>query len=214
MAAKQPQYRDGGMFGAVTASPPPQFQLARQILRIARLVDPHLDGAAKVVEGLHATVVEPVVDWAVDMHTASPGHMRDHSEGMAGALGTVVLAVIMPGEGAVVEALPAFEEGAFSIIDWSGYPTGMARPTGPMRIISGSEYKLARETATAANREIIQNFGLEGSGYHIHELQPVKFGGSPTDVANKVFIPWEEHVGPGGVHPQFWDPLLKWTLEN
>jgi RHS repeat-associated protein len=212
LGPKQPIYRDGGMFGEVSASPPPPFLLARQIVAVARILDPQFDGALKFVEGIHATVVEPVIDWAADMHTASPGRMRDHSEAMAGAMGAVVLAVIMPGEAAAVEAVPAFEEGAFSIIDWSGYPAGMARPAGPFRVISGAEYDAAREAATTANRQIIKEFSAQGSGYHIHELQPVKFGGSPTDMANKVFMPWQEHIGVGGVHPEFWDPLLDWTL--
>jgi hypothetical protein len=44
----------------------------------------------------------PVKDWAVDMH--GDGRHRDHSEAMSGALGTVVLTAIMPGEGGIVEA--------------------------------------------------------------------------------------------------------------
>jgi hypothetical protein len=45
---------------------------------------------------------------------------------------------------------------------------------------------------------------------HIHEIQPVKFGGSPTDPANKMLLPAAEHVGPGGVHAQFWTPLQQY----
>ena len=163
------------------------------------------------------TIYEPTNDWITDMGDGD-GRMRDHSEAMVGGLGSLVLIAIMPEEGVVADGVvsvaesAAFKEGSFSIIDWSGYPAGMARPTGPMRIIGGAEYDVARKAANAVNAEIIESAGLQGSGYHIHELQPVKFGGSPTDMANKVFIPWQDHVGPGGVHPEFWTPLLKWTL--
>ena len=203
-----PIYRDGSGW-TIAATPPPRFQAARQALAIARVLDPRLDGAIGFVEGLDAQVVEPVKDWVTDM--SDGGRMRDHSEAMTGALGTVVLAAIMPGEAAAVEAVPAFGEGAFSIIDWSGYPAGMPRPTGPMRVLVGDEYAAARATANDMNAGIRAANGLEESGLHIHEIQPVKFGGSPTDMANKMLLPAAEHTGPGGVHPQFWTPLLQWV---
>ena len=53
------------------------------------------------VRGLYDGVVVPVKDWAIDMHGNGPH--RDHSEAMSGALGTVVLMAIMPGEGSVIE---------------------------------------------------------------------------------------------------------------
>jgi hypothetical protein len=111
---------------------------------------------------------------------------------------------------AAVEA-PTLAEGSFSIIDWRGYPEGMPRPTGPMRVISGEEYKAAREATNAANATIRAGNGLEGSGYDIHEIQPVQFGGSPTDMANKMLLSQPEHTGPFGVHEQFWKPLLRWV---
>ena len=86
----------------------------------------------------------------------------------------------------------------------------MPRPTGPMRIISGEEYLVARAAADKANAAILTKGGLQGSGYHIHEIQPIQFGGSPTDPANKVFLPAGEHIGRGGVHQQFWTPLRQW----
>lgn len=45
---------------------------------------------------------------------------------------------------------------------------------------------------------------------HVHEIAPVKFGGSPTDPGNKVLLTAGEHVGRGGVHARFWTPLLRW----
>ena len=52
---------------------------------------------------------------------------------------------------------------------------------------------------------------LASQGWTLHEIQPVKFGGSPTDMANKMLLPTAEHIGPDGVHPQFWQPLLQWV---
>jgi hypothetical protein len=108
----------------------------------------------------------------------------------------------------VAEAAPTFAEGSFSVIDWTGYPASIPRPTGPLRVLTGEEYAAARALANETNAGIREANGLEGSGLHIHEIQPVKFGGSPTDMANKMLLP-ADHIGPNGVHPQFWTPLLK-----
>jgi len=111
----------------------------------------------------------------------------------------------------VARAAATFEEGSFSIVDWTGYPAGMPRPTGPVRVLAGEEYAAARALANETNAGIRAANGLEGTGLHIHEIQPVKFGGSPTDPANKMLLPAAQHIGPGGVHPQFWTPLLRWV---
>jgi filamentous hemagglutinin len=104
-----------------------------------------------------------------------------------------------------------YAEGSFSVIDWTGYPEGMPRPDGALRVLSGDEYAAARALANETNAGIRAANGLEGSGLQIHEIQPVKFGGSPTDMANKMLLPTAEHIGPDGVHPQFWQPLLQWV---
>jgi filamentous hemagglutinin len=105
-----------------------------------------------------------------------------------------------------------FEEGSFSIIDWTGYPVGMPKPTGPVRVLTGQEYAAARALANETNAAIRAANQLEGSGLHIHEVKPIKFGGSPTDLTNKILIPAAEHTGPRGVHQQFWTPLLRWVM--
>jgi Pretoxin HINT domain len=107
------------------------------------------------------------------------------------------------------EASPTSPEGSFSIVDWTGYPAGMPRPTGPFRVLTGEDYAAARALANETNATIRAENGLEESGMHIHEIQPVKFGGSPTDMANKMLLPAADHIGPNGVHPRFWTPLLK-----
>ncbi len=147
-----------------------------------------------------ATAVEPVYaatsDWVADMGDGD-GRMRDHSEAMTSALGGAALPFIMPG-GALPQRQSRPLKKALSRLS-IGVGTLRACRDRPGRCASSAEMNtnLVREAATAANREIIENFGLQGSGYHIHELQPVKFGGSPTDLANKVFMLWEDHVGPG-----------------
>jgi RHS repeat-associated protein len=113
--------------------------------------------------------------------------------------------------GAAESAAGEIGEGSFSITNWSGYPAGMARPVGPVRIIAGEEYAAARAAADETNAAIRAAYDLEGTGLHIHEIQPVKFGGSPIDPANKMLLPAGEHIGPNGVHPKFWTPLQRWA---
>ena len=84
-------------------------------------------------------------------------------------------------------------EGSFSIFDWSGYPVGVPKPEGPFRLLEGAEYETARDTANVANSAIRRQEGLVGQQVDIHEIKPVKFGGSPTDLANKVILPRDLH---------------------
>lgn len=83
---------------------------------------------------------------------------------------------------------PNYPPGTFSIRDWSGYPQGPApQPSGPFRLLNGVEYEQARKAADQANRMMHgENPALDG--LRIHEIQPVKFGGSPTDPANKIAL--------------------------
>ena len=86
--------------------------------------------------------------------------------------------------------------GEFSIIDWSGYPAGLSRPTGPFRLLSGAELAEARAAANAANAAIRDELPLwTKAGLEWHEIQPVKFGGSPTDLANKIPLLKDFHRG-------------------
>ena len=60
----------------------------------------------------------------------------------------------------------------------------MPRPQGPLRIVEGAEYDAARAAADKANRVIRREQGLVGQPVDVHEIQPVKFGGSPTNPTN------------------------------
>src|SRR5258707_901749 len=123
--------------------------------------------------------------------------------GTAKTLGTVEEAAALSTQAArtteVVEAAAgatraaSVPEGSFSIIDWTGYPEGLPKPQGPFRLLEGTEYEAARAEANAANSALRQEMELVGQPVDIHEIQPVKFGGSPTDPANKIVLPRAIH---------------------
>lgn len=83
--------------------------------------------------------------------------------------------------------------GSFSISDWAGYPAGVPKPQGPFRLVEGAEYRAARKAANNANGTIRKEQGLAGQPVDVHEINPVKFGGSPTDPANKIVLPRDVH---------------------
>ncbi|GMV82587.1 MAG: hypothetical protein AMXMBFR7_37710 [Planctomycetota bacterium] len=88
------------------------------------------------------------------------------------------------------ESAPSISEGAFSITElgWQGYPSYLPRPQGPFKLLQGAEYEAARDSANAANASLrAENPGLRG--WEVHEIQPVKWGGSPTDIGNKMPLP-------------------------
>ena len=80
--------------------------------------------------------------------------------------------------------------GEFSITElgWKGYPKNIPRPKGPFRLIEGEEYAMARTQANRANRGLRERFDLVGKGIEIHEVIPVKFGGSATNINNKIIL--------------------------
>jgi filamentous hemagglutinin len=59
---------------------------------------------------------------------------------------------------------------------------------GPLRLLEGAEYNAARDGANSANRALRKDLNLLGKSVDVHEIRPVKFGGSPTDTANKIII--------------------------
>jgi YD repeat-containing protein len=77
-------------------------------------------------------------------------------------------------------------EGSFSVRDWSGYPEGVPQPAGPFRLIQDSEYNAARSAANNANRALRRTDPGAFAGRQVHEIHPVKFGGSPTNLGNKI----------------------------
>ncbi len=82
----------------------------------------------------------------------------------------------------------------FTIRNLASYPDDVSpRPKGPFRLLEGDEYEAARDAANSANRRIHLN-DASADGLQIHEINPAKFGGSPTDPSNKVYISRTDHI--------------------
>ena len=120
----------------------------------------------------------------------------------------------VPGPAAVAEAADAgaapalatedaavanVRPGDFSIIDWSGFPEHpdipkeVLRPRSPVRIVSTEDNASARRLAEVLHKELRRKWGLVGKDVEIHDIQPLKFGGSPTDLSNKIVLDSEFH---------------------
>lgn len=96
-------------------------------------------------------------------------------------------------------------EGSFNMANWDGYPSGVAKPSGTLRLLEGAEYDAARKAANAANTALRRADPAKYKGKQIHEIKPVKFGGSPTDPANKVALTPKEHAQ----YTAFWNRLMR-----
>ena len=124
--------------------------------------------------------------------------------GPAGSLGLIGAVGPSPGRGNV-----ALKLGSFSIRDWNGYPASIPKPAGPFRLLGGAEYNAARAEANAANRALHAADESLG-GWQIHEVKPVKFSGSPTDIGNKIPLP-------AGAHSEvtnWWNTLMRDLTRN
>ncbi|MFB9065809.1 RHS repeat-associated core domain-containing protein [Flavobacterium branchiarum] len=129
-------------------------------------------------------------------------------EGLYMRMGTTAeLAPLAVNSESTVVNTTAIEEGSFSVIDWKGYPVGGVKPTGPFRLLEGSEYTTARNLANSKNATL-RRANPEGlKGLQIHEIHPVKFGGSPTDLVNKVYLTPQQH----SVYTNYWNSLMRST---
>jgi len=102
-----------------------------------------------------------------------------------------VAAVVKSSDEALGAGKAAREQ--FSVSNWDGYPGGIPKPTGELRLLRGAEYDQARAAANRANAALRRADPEAYRGKQIHEIQPVKFGGSPTDPANKIAVAPPEH---------------------
>ncbi|GAB4191302.1 MAG: hypothetical protein Fur006_34290 [Coleofasciculaceae cyanobacterium] len=84
-------------------------------------------------------------------------------------------------------------EGEFCIINWENYPSAIPRPSPPFKLLEGEEYAVARKAANNANTAL-HKADPSLAGKQIHEIKPVKFGGSPTDPSNKIALSLQEHA--------------------
>ena len=99
--------------------------------------------------------------------------------------------------------------GEIEITDWDGYPEGAPKPEGKLKLLEGDEYALARRQTNAANRKYHRQHP-EFRGKDIHEIHPVKFGGSPTDVRNKIPLSRSEHTP----FTKFWETIKHQVLKQ
>lgn len=96
-------------------------------------------------------------------------------------------------KGAAPRVAAEFPAGSFSISNWSNYPAGIPRPAGPFRLLEGEELAAARKAANNANRALHRADPALKS-FELHEIQTVKFGGSPTDPLNKIPLTPTQHT--------------------
>lgn len=94
--------------------------------------------------------------------------------------------------------------GEVEVTDWEGYPENGPKPDGKLRLIDGDEYQQARTAANNENAAIHRN-NPALKGKDIHEVHPVKFGGSPTDHANKIPLSRAEHAK----YTRFWNEIQR-----
>ena len=89
------------------------------------------------------------------------------------------------------------EKGTFRIKDWSDYPDEYIRVPDKNKIwtyLQGKDYINARNGANSVNKSIRSKDSYYTlNRLEIHEVEPVKFGGSPTDLNNKAAIQSQAH---------------------
>ena len=95
-------------------------------------------------------------------------------------------------------------DGEIEITDWKGYPENGPKPEGKLQIIDGDEYQQARNVANKENSAIHRN-NPELKGKDIHEIQPIKFNGSPTERSNKIVLSRREHSR----YTRFWNEVQR-----
>ena len=83
-------------------------------------------------------------------------------------------------------------DGEIEITDWRGYPENGPKPSGKLKLLEGDDYQKALKAKNAANRKYHRQHP-ECKGMDIHEVHPVKFSGSPTDVSNKIPLSPSKH---------------------
>jgi hypothetical protein len=219
--------------GVPTASPYPQLSISRQQwLDTAHLVTPNIvdyftkpvpppppfpSTPGKIPSGANPYAPGALFEAATLLPLLEGGLLAPLARGAAGIAAEAAprsIARIAGGAGkpitkvigAAADAAP-IEPGSFSIIDWSGYPQNLSRPKGPFRLLEGDEYEASRTAANSINRKLRRANRPAYSGMEIHEIHPVKFGGHPTDMANKVTVPIADHRALNG-----WWERTKWNV--
>ena len=100
------------------------------------------------------------------------------------------------GSSSIVEIVDE-EKGTFIIKDWSDYPDDYVPVPDQNKVwtfLEGDEYNSARDSANIFNRNMrAADPYYANNGLEIHEIEPVKMGGSPTDINNKTAIQSQVH---------------------
>ena len=100
------------------------------------------------------------------------------------------------GSSSIVEIVDE-EKGTFIIKDWSDYPDDYVPVPDQNKVwtfLEGDEYNSARDSANIFNRNMrAADPYYANNGLEIHEIEPVKMGGSPTDINNKTSIQSQVH---------------------
>jgi hypothetical protein len=174
-------------------------QLANDVSKLAgtlkdsatKYVDTH--SVNEIAEDLLRVGVGALAEAGIGKAVGAAGTVASKSLGLADEAAAVAGAMRKADK--VGDALPAPEGSfsSFSIIDWSGYPEALPKPSGPFRLLEGAEYDAARKAANSANKGL-HRADASLRGLEIHEIQPVKFGGSPTAAANKIPLAHSQHV--------------------
>jgi hypothetical protein len=144
--------------------------------------------AAPLAAGAVAVAPEAVSAVALRIAVQAPRATAIATEMSAAEVGLSVGAV-----GATAKVASEIPQGSFSIFSWAGYPASLPKPTGIFRLLEGAEYDAARKAANAANRAM-HKADPTLAGKQIHEVKPVKFGGNPTEPANKIPLQPKEHT--------------------
>ena len=71
-------------------------------------------------------------------------------------------------------------------------------------MLEGDAYATARNQANNSNRKLHRMYQYL-KGLQIHEILPVKFGGNPVDIDNKVALTPKQHAQ----FTVFWNRILK-----
>ncbi len=161
--------------------------LAGSFVPAAAAADGAVTGLAGAAENV-AAVATTAADNAVADGIIQAGEQAG-AEGVVNA-GSISLPFAPESQGAF-QLTARFENVPPSM--WEDFPVGVPRPTGPLNLLEGDAYAAARQAANQANRQLSQGFGLGPAGYDVHEITPIKFGGSPIDLANKIGLPRDLH---------------------
>jgi hypothetical protein len=146
----------------------------------------------------------PIVDqdgWSTELPVTGPAYNDQTGEGGYQILDPetqqLIGGAVYSESGETVttsSVIRTYSDGTFSVSDWAGYPSDVPRPPegATYRLLTGAEYAEARKQANSANASLRRD-GVVPEGHEIHEIIPVKYGGSPTDPSNKVFLPRSVH---------------------